>query len=306
MCLIEQKFCECGCGELVRNKFVSGHNSRVVHSMFGKHHKEESKEKNRKAHIGKQLTEEQISNIKIGIQRAAIEGKQIGRQKGYVPWNKGLSKANGDVLSYGRPRSEDACKNISIAMIGKIKSEAHCKNIALSRIGMVASKETVAKMSKSHKGHHRGVGRRLTKEHKENIGTGVKKTLSDPIIRKRLSDHAFLLWENVEWTTKICMARNLRPNKPETVILNLLEDMYPNEWKYTGDFSYMINGKNPDFVNINGKKKIIELFGDYWHQGQNPQDRAEMFKPYGYETLVIWEHELRDVESVKNKLMNFI
>lgn len=73
-----------------------------------------------------------------------------------------------------------------------------------------------------------------------------------------------------------------------------------------GDFSFMINGKNPDFVNCNGKKLIIELFGDYWHKDDNPEDRAKVFEPFGYKTLVIWEHELKDIENLKNKLEGFI
>jgi hypothetical protein len=97
----------------------------------------------------------------------------------------------------------------------------------------------------------------------------------------------------------------IHPNKPETVVLNLLSKMYPNEWKYTGDFSFMIGGKNPDFVNINGQKKCIELFGDYWHKDQNPQDRINIFKEFGWDTLVIWESELKDIEKVKEKLFSY-
>lgn len=67
----------------------------------------------------------------------------------------------------------------------------------------------------------------------------------------------------------------------------------------------MINGKNPDFTNCNGKKKLIELFGDYWHKGEDPQDRINIFKKFGYDTLVIWESELKDINKVKNKVIKF-
>lgn len=53
------------------------------------------------------------------------------------------------------------------------------------------------------------------------------------------------------------------------------------------------------------KKKLIELFGDYWHKGEDPQDRINIFKKFGYDTLVIWESELKDINKVKNKVIKF-
>jgi hypothetical protein len=67
----------------------------------------------------------------------------------------------------------------------------------------------------------------------------------------------------------------------------------------------VIAGKCPDFINCNGEKKIIELFGDYWHLGENPQERIDEFKPFGFDTLVIWEKELKNANGLKEKLLNF-
>ena len=75
--------------------------------------------------------------------------------------------------------------------------------------------------------------------------------------------------------------------------------------KYTGDFSVMINGKNPDFVNAE-TKQVIEMYGDYWHKGEGPTDRAEIFAQAGYETCVIWENELRNLDHVIFKLNQFM
>ena len=58
-------------------------------------------------------------------------------------------------------------------------------------------------------------------------------------------------------------AFHLKPNKCELFLQELLNCWYPSEWKYVGDLSFLIDGKNPDFVNINGKKKLIEFYGDY-------------------------------------------
>lgn len=94
-------------------------------------------------------------------------------------------------------------------------------------------------------------------------------------------------------------------NKQEERMGRLLESLFPCEWKFVGNGEVIIAGKCPDFININGQKKIIELYGDYWHKGDNPQDRIGLFSPYGYDTLVIWEKELKDIERVKFRINKF-
>ena len=67
----------------------------------------------------------------------------------------------------------------------------------------------------------------------------------------------------------------------------------------------ILSGKIPDFVNVNGKKKLIELYGDYWHRNDNPQDRINLFKKFGWDTLVVWEKELKDEILLKEKILEF-
>lgn len=58
-------------------------------------------------------------------------------------------------------------------------------------------------------------------------------------------------------------------------------------------------------MNINGKKQFIELYGDYWHKGQDPQERIDFFRQYGFNTLIIWESELGEPEKVLARLKIF-
>ena len=97
------------------------------------------------------------------------------------------------------------------------------------------------------------------------------------------------------------------PNKPEKVLINLLNTILPNEYKYIGNCKLWIEDFNPDFINCNGQKKIIELFGDYWHRNTQERDknRLETYAKYGYNTLVIWEHELKDLHNVRNKILEW-
>jgi len=53
------------------------------------------------------------------------------------------------------------------------------------------------------------------------------------------------------------------PTSPELCLGGLLDKHFPGEWRYTGNGDTLIGGKSPDFLNVNGQKAVIELFGDY-------------------------------------------
>ena len=110
-------------------------------------------------------------------------------------------------------------------------------------------------------------------------------------------------------------ALHIRPNKPETELNILLQQLFPNEYKFVGDGSFLIERKCPDFVNVNGKKKIIELFGRVFHNPKKSffkipyerteQGRIELFKKNGFDTLIVWDSELDNVPVLSEKLMGF-
>jgi len=97
------------------------------------------------------------------------------------------------------------------------------------------------------------------------------------------------------------LAANRRPNKLERNLANLLDEHFP-QFKYNGNFELGISlgGLIPDFVNVNGQKEVIELFGDYYHSPEvtnNDWRRSELgkvmaYSSVGYHCLVIWEHDL--------------
>jgi len=106
--------------------------------------------------------------------------------------------------------------------------------------------------------------------------------------------------------------RRNTPNKPEKIMINLIE-------KNSLPFNYVGNGKiwfrgghqsfNPDFLSKN-PKHIIEVYGDYWHNLPNirkrDKERLRTYSKYGYKTLIIWEHELKNPFDVLNKIKEFI
>ncbi len=188
-------------------------------------------------------------------------------------------------------------------------------------LGNTHSKETRRKMSKSAMGHivSKVARRKISKARK-----GVTKEINSNLIRseeyKRKKSRAQQeKWNDIKYKKKqlkaICASRILRilPNKPERRLRNGLNKMFPGEYKYVGDGSVIIGYKNPDFVNVNGQKKIIELFGNYWHskevtgrtRKQEKIIRIEHFAKYGYKTLIVWEYELKNIRRLREKLERF-
>lgn len=243
--------------------------------------------------------------------------KMSEARKGLIPWNKGKK----GLPRKGAPHTDETKEKIRLINIGKKASEETKAKMSLSQQGRKHSEETIAKI-KATKAKNPF---RWSEEDKQRIGKQSKeraeitkpkrsasmmgKTHSQAtrmIMRKNL----LAAWSDISFKERMLKAQRkgmaVRPNKPETFLLNILNNIYPGEWKYTGDFSFIINGKNPDFTNINGKKKLIEMYGDYWHKGQNPQDRIDLFKRFGWETLIIWEHELKSEDNVKSMISEFV
>ena len=107
-----------------------------------------------------------------------------------------------------------------------------------------------------------------------------------------------------------------KPNKQEKVIMGLLQK-YNKDFKYVGNGSFWIENMNPDFINTNGKKQVVEFNGCWWHGclscfpnggaggiRDNTQDRIERFKQYGFECIPIWGHELSNKKQIEEKIKN--
>jgi len=118
-------------------------------------------------------------------------------------------------------------------------------------------------------------------------------------------------FKDLKFTDKLKTSLTNLPNKKELILINILKELSTN-FEYVGDFKIWVDGKNPDFIDED-KNKIIELFGDYWHSEEltgkpeyiHEQERIDHFNNSGYDTLIIWENELKNIHQLKVKIINF-
>lgn len=133
----------------------------------------------------------------------------------------------------------------------------------------------------------------------------MKKRWENEEYRKKMIETYKQLWQNEEFIKKIFKARRFRPTKPEKQLIDICKK-HNFPFKYVGAGDFILAGKCPDFINCNGKKQVIEVYGNYWHRNDNPQDRIDLFKQYGFDTLVLWERELKDEENIVEKVKEFV
>jgi len=276
--LTEVRFCACNCGGTFECKINSKQRFIQGHNLRVKNPLEnpESREKMIRSKRGKTLSElGHKPDCKCSICKAK-RGECKGENSYW--WGKKFSEEQRNLLH--KPHGGN-----SRHRKGKTNEEYF-------------GKEKAAELKEANRRAH--IGKKHKVESKQKNQTAGLKNWQNPEYRERQIKAIF---EGLK----------LKPNKPEKFLSSVLQQLFPNEWKYTGDGSVLIGYKNPDFININGQKKIIELFGDYWHgkertkksKEKEEQQRAKYFAKYGYLTLIVWEYELKEVKILKEKLSVF-
>lgn len=105
------------------------------------------------------------------------------------------------------------------------------------------------------------------------------------------------------------LPQNRRPTEPEKKLIKIIEQ-HNLPFKYTGDGSFILEGLNPDFIEINGRKIAIDVFGDYWHtlkadrESYTEKGRKRIFQKYGWKLIVIWGSEIKTMpeETILKKI----
>lgn len=172
------------------------------------------------------------------------------------------------------------------------------QNFIDKRSGKKLSEKQKERISKSLRGNKYRKGKPHSKETKD-------------ILRRTSVE----LWQNPEYVKKVVTALQETPNNFEMKLIKIIE-AHNFPFKYVGDGQVIIGSQLPDFIATDSSKKVIELFGKPWHDPDhskkikvklNRTEAAKMLKyrNHGYSCLVIWDYELKDEESVIERIKTF-
>jgi len=261
----------------------------------GKHFSEEHKRKVGDGNRGKVLSDE--TKAKISASRKRLwENPQFHER---------MCKS-----FKGRQHSEKTRQQISETLKMKYSSG----EIVVPFKGRKHTEETRQKMSENRSditGENNPMwGRHHTDEAKEKLSKVMSNAWGrgcfDDVDWEEMNREK---WRNPEYRDrtrrKMMQGNRIKPNKPEQFLIDLFEE-YGLPFKYVGAGDFILGGKCPDFLNYDGEKQLIELYGDYWHDGDDPQERIDFFKQYGFDALVVWERELENPAGVLGRVEAFI
>ncbi len=226
-------------------------------------------------------------NIKARTHSEALKGKYCGKIH-HMYGKKGKLHNN-----WGMKLSKEAKEKISKAQIGNKK-----------RLGKKHSQKTKDLISQKCK------GRKQSKEEIERRSKALRGMKMPPFSKEwkdKISKSVTKLWQNPEYVKKMMKAQHRKPSKLEIKFNSITSDIV----RYTGNRAWwrkLSDGRchNPDFK-ITGQNKVIEIYGDYWHKNDNPQDLIDLYKQVGIDCLIFWENEIYNCpEIVKVKVNNFI
>lgn len=272
--------------------------------------------------------------IKANIPRRTDTEKNIGRNRRYPElhneeWLR--EKYIGENLSQGQIERLLGCSggNVGIALRsfgipirkeynkreknGNFKyPKAYDKDFLWQRY--VVERKTGDEIAKELGCHNTIVFRGL----RENrIPRRTHKEWMDEDYKRKGADRARELWKDKDYVKNVFDGLNAKPNKFEQRIYRIIQNAFLNEWAYNGDFSegIMIGGKIPDFINVNGRKQVIECFGDPYHDGtfNSSWKRTEfgtkaIYNQVGFSCLVLWfsECEKKTDEQIAEEVKQFM
>jgi G:T-mismatch repair DNA endonuclease (very short patch repair protein) len=136
-------------------------------------------------------------------------------------------------------------------------------------------------------------GRRCSQEKAAKIAASLRGRARPVAVRRKLSVASTAAWCDEKRRANMLEARKMKPNKLEASLIPLMQRF---GFRYTGDGSHWIHragaSRNPDFKR-NGSRVIVDIWGDYWHRGEDAAECVAWYAASGYVALVIWESQVR-------------
>lgn len=259
---------------------------------------------------------------------ASAEFNGISYPVAYDRWNSPIVYLPCDICGVPKKVHISRKHEISLTCIScSNKSEERARKISATKTGVPKTEKEKRKLSESVKRYlaenpyteEDKLRRSISLRDREPWNKGKELTEEDRLhksIAQKIAQPKYAVAQKERWNnlskeekedriSKSLSRSSQRPNVPEMKILALLEYLYSGEYKYTGNGEVTLGDMCPDFTNINGQKKVIEHFGEYWHKGENPNEIISRYLEYGFKCLVIWEHELEEPEKVIERINAF-
>ena len=176
--------------------------------------------------------------------------------------------------------------------IGSVQSSGTCLKRSLAQLGVPKSKEHIEKVIAAK------TGKSISDTARENI-SHAKKLYHEknPEWGYMHSQRMIVKWQDSRYRNLVIhntiKGSHIKPTAPERRIIDIIKS-YSLPFKYNGDKGIPIAGKCPDFISNNGQECIVEIFGDYWHEGENEQELIEIYAKCNYRTLILWESEMKE------------
>ena len=222
--------------------------------------------------------------MKLEISRNKLYRKYIIKQKSTTQIGKELNVDHKTILNWLK-KYNIPIREKSKAWLGKKFLEEHREKISEGLVGHKITGETIEKIRKSN------LGKKRSKETRKKIHKALIKN-----------------WKNKEYREKqikaILKGLFKRPTSYEQKIIGLCKE-FNLPFDYTGDGKVIINYVNPDFIDNNGSKKIIETYCNYWHPKNYEEVRRKRFAAFGFKTLFLDDEDL-NVKNWKEICLNKI
>lgn len=234
-------------------------------------------------------------------------GKSIG------PHSREHNRKISEALS-GRTHSEDWIRKSAEAQRGRTQSREHRRKNSEANMGRLVSRETRNKIAETLRGRKVSWASRLRmsevhtgiypseetrqKQSEVKIGHIVSKET-----REKISQTNKAIWANLSEEAYLSKTKNMGvkrlPTEPERLVSLYLERKFPGLWEYRGNKSPLPGvRKKPDFIRLDGKKEVIEVFGIYYHSRDEEPSLIAHYAKWGYKCIVIWQFDCYSTEDL--------
>lgn len=302
-----ERHCECGCGQ------------RVFHNQDGRDLRYFGRHSSKK---GKKCSPETVARMKAawddpdvrsrrseGIRRAKKEKpNDMGAlQQAVTAWRDHLSD---DERILRNKQNSDRCKKQYADGRAKL---AWCHSLSDTEKAAVQRK-----MSTSAMNYYSSLSETEKKEVNSRFSkvpnwwkTASEADKNDQRARRSARVRAY--YANLNGEERAVRARHARvkasPNKLEL----LFDALTPDNVVFVGNRKFWVKTelgpKNPDFIirPFTETRKVIEVFGDYWHRDDNVDALKTAYMKAGVSCLVVWESEIRkSPNTVQEKVAQFL